>query len=303
MRLALAGLLAAALTAAGCGAAPGARAHPHTRERPARHARTASHVVLLVMENEEATSVVGSPQAPYLTRLARRYGLATRSTAIAHPSLPDYVALTQGSTQGIAGDCTDCTAPGPSIADQLAAAGLRWRAYLEGLPRPCFAGAASGRYVKRHNPFAYEPRIAGSPRRCRDMVGFGALRSDLRRRTLPAFAFVAPDLCHDMHDCPVRTGDRFLAGLVPSILRALGPRGVLIVTWDEGSSDVGGGGRIATIVAGPGARRGARLARPVDHYGTLATIEDLLGLGRLGAAANPRSGSLLPLTVSRLRGG
>jgi hypothetical protein len=34
---------------------------------------------------------------------------------------------------------------------------------------------------------------------------------------------------------------------------------------------------------------------PVDHYGVLQTVEDALGLGHLGAAADRRSGSLRPL--------
>ena len=123
------------------------------------------------------------------------------------------------------------------------------------------------------------------------------LTRDLRRGALPAFAFVSPDLCHDTHDCDVATGDRFLSGLVPQLLRELGPRGFLVLTWDEGSSDAGcctdaHGGRIATIVAGPGARRGVRSARPVDHYGVLHTVQSELGLAPLGGAARPRSGTL-----------
>jgi hypothetical protein len=53
------------------------------------------------------------------------------------------------------------------------------------------------------------------------------------------FLWISPNLCHDMHHCPVSTGDRFLAGLVPALLRSLGPGGLLFLTWDEGSSDAG----------------------------------------------------------------
>jgi hypothetical protein len=111
-----------------------------------------------------------------------------------------------------------------------------------------------------------------------------------------------------MHDCSVATGDRFLARTVPPLLRELGPHGFLILTWDEGNasstagccSGAAAGGNIATVVAGPGARRGARTAKPVDHYGVLATIEEALALPRLGAAANGANGNLQPLLSTPL---
>jgi hypothetical protein len=100
----------------------------------------------------------------------------------------------------------------------------------------------------------------------------------------------------------VATGDRFLSGLVPRLLRELGPHGFLVLTWDEGNTDAGcctdaRGGRIATLVAGPDVRRHARSSRPVDQYGVLRTTERALGLAPLGGAALPRSGSLDDLVV------
>ena len=95
-------------------------------------------------------------------------------------------------------------------------------------------------------------------------------------------------------------GDRFLARTVPGLLRALGPHGYLVLTWDEGSTNQGccgaaAGGHIVTILAGPDVRRGARMATPVDHYGVLGTIESSLGLPALAGAADPRSGRLTAL--------
>jgi hypothetical protein len=157
--------------------------------------------------------------------------------------------------------------------------------------------AGAGRYAKKHDPFMYYDDIVRSPARCHRVVGFDALGNDLRRGRLPAFSFITPNLCHDMHDCDVATGDRFLSGLVPGLLRELGPHGLLVLTWDEGSSDAGccvdaHGGRIATVVAGHDVRRGARSGRAVDHYGVLRTIENALGLAPLGGAAAARSGTL-----------
>jgi hypothetical protein len=67
------------------------------------------------------------------------------------------------------------------------------------------------------------------------------------------------------------------------VIRALGPRGILFVTADEGTDDARGGGRVPLVVLGPGARRGAILRSTVDHRSLLATVQDVLGLGRLPA--------------------
>ena len=109
--------------------------------------------------------------------------------------------------------------------------------------------------------------------------------------------WITPNLCDDGHDCSLTTADRFLARTLPALLRQLGPHGFLVLTWDEGTSDngccgVAAGGRVATIVAGPDVRRGARQSAPVDHYGVLGTIEQALGLPPLVGAAGPRSGRL-----------
>ena len=121
-----------------------------------------------------------------------------------------------GSTQGITSDCTECTANAPNLADRLERAHRTWKAYLQGLPRPCSRPAGAGRYAKKHDPFTYDDAIARDPARCRRRVPLTQLAADVRRDRLPDFAFVAPDLCEDTHDCSVATGDRFLARLVPA---------------------------------------------------------------------------------------
>jgi len=227
--------------------------------------------------------------------------------AIRHPSLPNYLALTGGSTFGIDSDCTDCTVPGAGLAGQLAAHRLTWKGYMEDLPRPCFTGAESRGYAKRHDPFVYYRNIVHNPTACRRVVPLSQLAADESSARMPTLAWITPNLCHDMHDCDPPVGDRFLRALVPPLLRALGPRGLLIVTWDEGSSDDGccglaAGGHVATILAGPRARRGARSSTPVDHYSVLQTIEDLTGTPRLGGAACRCTPSLAPLLENRLGG-
>jgi hypothetical protein len=139
----------------------------------------------------------------------------------------------------------------------------------------------------------YFPSVAAVPGRCARVVPEARLDADLRRRGLPEFAWLTPDLCDDAHDCGIATADSHLAALVPRITRQLGPRGLLIVSFDEGTSDAGccggsAGGRIATILAGPRLRPGARIRRPADHYSLLAALEDRFGVPRLRHARGVR---------------
>lgn len=278
-----------ALTLTGCGAsAPGrllalpARAH--------LPASSTSHVVVIVMENHELNQIVGRKDAPFINSLTHAGALATASHGVIHPSLPNYLALTGGSTFGITSDCSDCSVGAPNIVDQLQRAGVSWKAYMEDLPSPCFLGSSASGYAKKHDPFLYYRDVARSPGRCRRVVPYTQLGTDLRSGRLPAYAWISPNLCDDMHDCSVAQGDRFLAGIVPSLRRELGPHGFLVLTWDEGTSNqgccgAGGGGRVATIVLGPDVRAGGRSSVAYDHYSVLRTVEQALGLGFLGQAA------------------
>ena len=93
-----------------------------------------THVLVVVFENQEASSIAGNPDAPTFNALAHRYARLTNYDAVAHPSLPNYLALVSGSTHGISSDCTDCVVRARSLADTLAAAGKSWKTYAEDLP-------------------------------------------------------------------------------------------------------------------------------------------------------------------------
>jgi phosphatidylinositol-3-phosphatase len=301
-------LIVVALSAslAACGASATTLPAQAGRSPVVRLAGAPPHIAVILMENEEYGQIVGSRSTPYINALARKYALATQMYAIRHPSLPNYLALTGGSTFAVDSDCTGCTVSATSIVDQLAHARVSWKAYMEDMPQPCFTGAGSGDYAKKHDPFVYYTRVTGNPARCRQVVPLSQLYRDERAHALPSFIWITPNLCHDMHDCDPATGDRFLARLVPPLLRSLGDRGLLILTWDEGSSNDGccrlaSGGHIATILAGRAARAGARLRTPVDHYSVLQTIEDLLGLPRLRGAACACTPSLAPLLAANGR--
>jgi hypothetical protein len=267
--------------AAGCGGSAGATAP--TKAPPSVRVPAFTHVVVVVFENKEVSSIAGNPDAPTFNALAHRYATLTNYDGVAHPSLPNYLALVSGSTQGITSDCTDCIVRAVNLADTLDRAGKTWKTYAEDLPYPGFTGGSSGRYAKKHDPFLYFRDVAESPRRRRRVGPFPRLGRDLARRRLPDFSLVVPNLCNDMHDCSVATGDAWLkAHVLPLLHSPLLQRGVVFVVFDEGVTDLGGGGRIEALALGPMVRRGSRFRRATNHYGLLRTIEDAWKLPRLG---------------------
>jgi hypothetical protein len=262
-------------------------------DRAAARVPPFTKVAVLFLENHGYDQIIGSPQAPYLNRLADRGALATDYYALAHPSLPNYLAVTTGSTQGVTSDCNSCDNSAASLPGQLEAARIPWKAYFESIPSPGFAGKGVGDYSKHYNPFAYSEQVGEGAVARKHIVDFGSLRGDLRRGSLPRFSWITPDLVHDGHNGSVRASDRYVSRLVPRIVRALGPDGVLFITWDEAQGVTGpAGGRVALIATGPGARPHARVNAPADHYSLLATLESGLGLPRLGHAATAPVGPL-----------
>jgi hypothetical protein len=243
-----------------------------------------AHVVVVVFENKETNQVLGSRAAPTFNLYARTYARVTQYYGISHPSLPNYLALVGGSTFGITSDCVTCSVDAPSLADTVEAAGKTWKVYAEGLPSPGFLGPVSGRYAKKHNPLTYFQRITSSPERRSRIVPFDRLASDAAARALPDLAFVVPDMCDSMHDCPVQVGDAWLRRTIGPLLRL--PDTAIFITFDEGSSNVRGGGHVTTIVAGTAVRRRSSFRRVTNHYGLLRTIEDAWRLPRLGASAH-----------------
>jgi hypothetical protein len=224
-----------------------------------------AHVVMIVFENHERGAVMGSDSAPTFNRLASQYAQATDAQAVAHPSLPNYLALVSGSTHGVTDDCTDCMQTGPTIGSQLVARHRTWAAYAEGYP-------SSDRFAKKHMPFLYFARDASH---VKDLTRFDPTR-------LPAYSLVVPDLCHDMHDCSVAEGDRWLRRFVPPLLTASDT--AVFVVFDEGTSDTGGGGTVPLLVLGTAVRPHAVFSRRTSHYGVLRTQEALLGLRPLDHA-------------------
>lgn len=258
---------------------PPATVHvPQTTLPKAASGQPLAHIFIIVEENETAASIVGNKDAPYINSLIRHYSLATNYSAVSHPSLPNYLALTSGSTDGISNDCNPpnagCEVNVTSVADEIEKSGRTWKAYEESMPSNCYAYNLS-EYATKHDPFVYYSDILNNAERCkRHVVPFTQLASDLSAtQTTPNYAFITPNLCDDMHDCSVATGDSWLAKYVPPILESKAfttQNSLLIVTWDEGNSSTN---RVATILIGPGVKTGYTSDRSYSHYSLLRTIE------------------------------
>jgi hypothetical protein len=244
------------------------------------------------MENHTFDEVIGSPDAPVTTRLARDCGTATDYRSVGRPSLPNYIGATSGGTHGIADDGGPSEHPltVDNLFRQVRASGRSERSYEEDMPAPC-ALTPSDPYAVKHNPAAYYD--GGSDRAAcrRDDLPLGtptdgAFAGELAKGDVPAFTFITPNLCDDTHDCAVGVGDAWLGRWLEVILDSpvyRHGRTTVFVVWDEPTP-------MPDLVISPSTPRGTRLRTPVDHYALLRTTEELLGLPHLlGAAATSPS--------------
>jgi phospholipase C len=235
------------------------------------------------MENHAYSQVIGSSSAPYENELAAQCGLATNYKATTHPSLPNYIAMTSGDTQGV----TDDNGPSShqlsaaSIFSQVKGAGGSWRSYQESMPSNC-ALSSSGTYAVKHNPAAYYVPIRSDCAVWDVPMGTassGAFASDLANNTLPSFSFITPNLCNDTHDCSVGTGDSWLQSWIPKITSSAAYQSgntAIFLTWDE--DDFTTVNQVATLVITPTTAAGTRSGTAFNHYSLLKTTEQMLGL-------------------------
>jgi phospholipase C len=253
-----------------------------------------SHIAVIVFENKEFSTVIGSRKMPNFNRLAEEFTLLTQHYAIRHPSLPNYIAMISGDTFGIDRTCVDCFIDAPSLPDLIESAGLTWKTYQEHMPAPCHKQDTL-RYFQKHNPFIYFDNIRLDQERCdQSVVPLEELDADLADGTLPNFIFITPDICNDAHDCGLDVADTWLQGWVDKLQAnpEFASDGLIVLTWDEGQGDhsccglTTGGGRIATVLISPLAKNGFKDDTPYTHYSLLRTISEAWGLPLLGHAGD-----------------
>lgn len=256
----------------------------------------APHVMEILMENHSTGDIIGNSDAPYINSLATTYGLATNWNDLAAISLPNYLALSAGSIQNDPDDTTpqDQTYPGPTFVDELANAGISWKAYLEDMPTACDLTDtfSPGYYDINHNPWLYYDSIRNNPAQCANDVPATQFTTDLASNNLPSYIWYTPNRLHDMHDGTISQGDTFLSQLVPQVMNSqwYAQGGIIMLTWDEGTTAQP---QVATIVVSATIPRGARETTAGNQYGTLRTLEELYGVGFLGQTAS--GPDLMPL--------
>ncbi|WP_229712784.1 alkaline phosphatase family protein [Streptomyces fuscichromogenes] len=244
---------------------------------------TPDHVIVVVFENHAYSQVIGSSSAPYINSLVSGGANLTQMYAETHPSQPNYYAMFSGSTQGITDD--SCVTPGFSSAANLAseqlAAGRTWASYNETLPSQGSTTCSSGNYAQKHNPWFGFSNVPTSTAKT-----FAQFPTDYS--TLPQLSFVTPNLCSDMHDCSVSTGDTWLKNNLGAYATwAKTHNSLLVVTMDEDNRLAGN--RIPTVLYGQPVTAGSTSATTYDHYDLLRTLED--GQGLSAHAGNAASAS------------
>jgi hypothetical protein len=245
-------------------------------KKPNATAQPPDHIVVVILENKHRSSVIGSAQAPYLNKLATKGASMTHSYGVTHPSQPNYLALFSGSTRGVRSNaCPQHFRKADNLGHQLRKSGRSFIGYAESLPKTGFRGCGSGLYLRKHNPWVNFGTLPASTNR-----PFSAFPRDYRK--LPTVSFVSPNMCHDMHDCSIRTGDRWMKKHFDRYAR-WAPRhnSLLIVTFDENAG--GTVKSIPTMIVGGNVRPGVYAER-LNHYKLLRTIEDMYGLPALGRA-------------------
>ncbi len=243
-------------------------------------------VVVIVLENEPYTGIVGKASAPYLNSLIGQGLFFTNYHAQVRGSAPNYRAMTSGTTS------SQSQTPN-NIFRSFDQASRSWNEFDESMTANCggpnnqkVPGSSEPLYSNGHDP-AYMFR-ANESCASHDVP----LTSDAQLSGLPEFTFIVPNQCDDMHTypktapCPsyfgpvtgsaaVGVGDHWLAHVVPVLLSD--PDVTVIVTFDEGADS--SAQHIYTVELGAGVTPGTVDAGHYDHFGLLAGLYGVFGLG------------------------
>ena len=250
----------------------------------AQAAPSFSRVLIVILENANYESAI---EQPFLKDFAARGALLTNYHGVAHPSQPNYVALTAGTHDGVSGD-GNVTIDVRHIGDLLEANGKTWKAYAEGYPGGCFLGSSDGAYARKHVPFLSFSNVTSDAKRCANIVDASAFSNDVAQGTVPNYSFFVPDLNDDGHDTDIATADQWLSRTIGPLLKndAFMKGTLVVITFDEDEYFIRNGvmvnNRVYAALAGDSIAPGSIATATYDHYSLLRTIEDGLGLGTLG---------------------
>ena len=295
-----------------------AQAAPPDPAPPVSDVQPLDHVFLIYMENKGYNDIVGSPNAPYLNSLINAYGLANNYYAVTHPSMPNYYAIVGGQVYGKTYNCQSVCINDPNnLTVNLAAHNKTWAAYAQSLmpgqdplvasggyspdqtPWPAFAGIGDNEaYAAAHIlPLTQMVTDLGTPGKTANFVWIAADEDSNGEgpvNSLAGVAHFAFSQIDPRHQYNVPALDQFLQENVTTIINSdewKNSKSALIITFDEDNNNItlgfgNEGNHVVTVVipspmavGDPGMKSGAFVVTDhYDHYSTLRTIEDALGL-------------------------
>jgi hypothetical protein len=267
-----------ALAGLGVLSAPAASlAHSGYRAPVANGVPRPDHVVIVIEENHSYSEIIGSSAAPYINSLAAQGALFIHSSAITHPSQPNYLDLFSGSNQGVTDDSCPHSFTTANLGLYLLNASLTFGGYSEDLPFVGSTVCTSGAYARKHAPWVNFTNIPTTTN-----LPYSYFPSDYT--TLPTVSFVIPNLNNDMHDGTIQQGDSWLQQHLNAYAQwAMTHNSLLIMTFDE--DDGSQGNRIATIFVGQMVVPG-QYSESINHFNLLRTLEDMYGLPYAGVSGN-----------------
>ena len=261
-------------------------------------------VFYILMSAQAWSAVEGSKSAPYINGTLLPAGAHSEAYFAAPPKLgssePNVLWLEGGQDFGFTNNSppsTNHTSSTKHLVDQLEAAGVTWKAYVEGATAGACPIADALPFRVYNVPFVFFDDVAGNPpstkaKRCVEhVVPYTELATDLAKQTVPRYAFIVPNACNDMHDdCntgdPVKQGDDWLAAAVPPILasKTYAAGGAVLIGWDFTSA---GYVPLGLIALSPKARPGFAGKTTLTPSSVLRSVQEVLGVSPLlGDAAN-----------------
>jgi phosphatidylinositol-3-phosphatase len=271
----------------------------------AQNVPRSSHVWMITEENHSFEDVIGNTQMPYYNQLAQKYGLATEFYSDQHSSLPALMWLVAGAAVETNNDTTSCQHGQDNVVRELLKQGYTWRSYQENLPYAGFQGlyTTDNLYYRRHNPLIDFTDVCPGTGQDTNSVPYAQMATDWAAGKTVNYAYITPDTDEDAHNGTLAGADEWLEDNLPAILARpefqVGGDGILFIVWDEGDEastvdnrcsatvSSGCGGRVATLVIGPGVKSGYQSTVTYHSENVLKTVCAAMGLATCpGAAQN-----------------
>ncbi|HVV56684.1 MAG TPA: alkaline phosphatase family protein [Mucilaginibacter sp.] len=253
-----------------------------------------AHVIVVIEENHAYHELIGSANAPYISKLAEGGALFTDSHGIGHPSQPNYLAIYAGSTLGVKGDeCLENVTPytSPNLGAALIHQGLSFKGYAQTMPSAGYMGCrylsstltVGTLYGRKHCPWVNWIGTGQNSIPASSSLPMTSFPKNFNK--LPTVSFVIPDMDYDMHNiglpgdaAAIQRGDKWLKENLSAYAEwARKHNSLLIITFDEDDYDPQNGNRIPTIFYGARIKPG-KYSEPINHYSVLHTLEKMYDL-------------------------